>query len=234
MRQAPGRHKGASPRAWYGFENRGVLMGVSRAEFEKIVKDMQSKGTPLTMPNLLVRTELPRAQIEEWLDAMQRDVRFVPKKKDDPKADAAKKGAPRVSDDNADEGDADEGGGFASLKKELLGEMVKSRLGIGEKSVESTRARRQVRTGGILGLALPPAGLIYSAPIPIAVLGTAAYLALAWFGLKTFVYGGLYIVILLHLAGAVLGAGYAWRFNRKGKRAALVPRESRAKRARGD
>ena len=44
---------------------------VNREEFERIVRAMRAEGVPLTMPNLMLRTELPRATIERWLEEVE-------------------------------------------------------------------------------------------------------------------------------------------------------------------
>jgi hypothetical protein len=187
---------------------------MDRQEFERTVKAMQNEGVPLTMANLLVRTELPRATIESWLDDMQRDIKVAP-------------APPRPT--KTAEGDAEDGDGLfgraKALKRELLAEAVKSQLGVTERS-DVVRPKRDMKVGGTLGLVLPPAGLLYSAPVTVGALGSIVYLALAWLSWKFFALGGLYLLSILHLTGGFLGAAYAWRFNRKGKRTPLLPRKS--------
>jgi hypothetical protein len=166
------------------------------------------------MANLLVRTELPRATIESWLDEMQRDikVRPAPPRDDADGSPASKKGDGSLADR------------AKALKSELLAEAVKSQLGVGKDSaVAAGRPRRDIKLGGVIGVILPPAGLIYSAPMRIGAIGTVAYLVLAWLSWKFFALGGLYLLTMMHAAGGVLGAAYAWRFNRKGRRTNLLP-----------
>lgn len=188
---------------------------MDREEFRRTVKKMQDEGVPLSMANLMVRTELPRATIESWLDEMQRDIKDVlpPPPK------------PAVRADGDGDGEASDGGivdRAKALKRELLSEAVKSQLGVGNARA-SGKPRRDVKLGGILGLVLPPAGLLYAAPMKIAITGTVAYLALSVVAWKLLFLGGFYLISLMHVAGAVLGVGYAWRFNRKGKRTNLLP-----------
>jgi hypothetical protein len=65
---------------------------MTRDEFEKAVRAMKSEGVPLTMPNLLLRTELPRAVIETWLAEMDRPADAPPPS---PPADGPSYGPPR-------------------------------------------------------------------------------------------------------------------------------------------
>jgi hypothetical protein len=183
---------------------------MTRQEFERVVRGMQDEGVPLTMANLLVRTELPRAQIETWLDEMQRAPRFAPPPK--PTAEAEPPPAEGVL------------GRAEALKRELMGEVLKARLGVGGERAMPGRPRREVKLGGVLGLLFPPLGLLYAAPWSTAVVGSLGYLVLAWLALKLALLGGLFGLLLpLHLVGGVLGAGYAWRFNRRGQRTPLLP-----------
>ncbi len=169
----------------------------------------------------MVRTELPRATIEEWLDAMQRDVKF-------PKPPASAAGG-ADDDDAVDEAGSSGGGGKSiadrakALRNELTGDALKARIGLGGGDGASKTPKRRIKQGAVLGLAMPPAGLIYSAPWKMSAVGTAAYAAAAYVSLMIPMIGIPYILIPLHVAGGVLGAGYAWRFNRKGKRAPLLP-----------
>jgi hypothetical protein len=197
---------------------------MTRQEFERTVRAMQDEGVPLTMANLLVRTELPRAQIEEWLDAMQRDVKFeVPGK--------APEAAEKERDEGRPSGVMDRA---QALKREVVGEVIRSRLGVpSEEASAAGRPRRDVKVGAALGFLLPPLGLAYSAPWATAAVGTVAYLALVWLSIKlSWLFGLVGFFLPLHLVGGILGAGYAWRFNRKGRRTPLLP--SGTKKSRGE
>lgn len=187
---------------------------MTREEFEQTVREMQNEGVPITMANLMVRTELPRAQIETWLDAMQRDVRFKPPARPTDKSenDAEVKGGSIIDRARA-------------LEREVLGEAasaaIKSKLGLS--GDEEKKSKRDLKRGAVLGAALPPAGLLYSAPWKVGAGGTAVYAVLAWLAITFPMIGIPYVLIPLHLVGGVLGGAYAWRYNRCGKRAPLLP-----------
>ena len=187
---------------------------VTRDQFRQIVRKMQDEGVALTMANLMVRTELPRATIEDWLDDLQRGASFA---KPEPAAAAA-------NDTNAAEHRDGLRDRAKSLKSEVLSELVKKQLGMGTAAERNKGPKRELRVGGVLGLVLPPVGLAYSAPWPAAVAGSAIYVTLAALAMIFPVLGIPYVLIPMHLVGGVAGAAYAWRFNRAGKRTPLLPK----------
>lgn len=208
---------------------------MTRDEFRRVVKKMQDEGVALSMANLMVRTELPRAQIERLLEEVQGDASLdMPssgkaKDKDKPKA----KEKSRKDEDEED--DEDDGPSLQeraeALKNSVLGAAVKQQLGIKDEDESKELAagpKRSVKSGALMGLLLPPLGLGYSAPWKIAVPLSAGYLGLAviyYYFLNIPVVGMLIssLVMFAHVAGAVAGGGYAWRFNQKGRRANLFP-----------
>ncbi len=193
---------------------------VTRDQFRQIVRKMQDEGVPLSMANLMVRTELPRATIEEWLDDVQRGASFA--KPERPAAEKADR------DGKAGEKSRGERGGLKgmakSLKAEVVGDLVKSQLGLSEKGTKDPDTKRELKVGGVLGLVLPPVGLVYSAPWTVAAAGTALYAALVWLALLFPMIGIPYVLIPMHLVGGLAGAAYAWRYNRAGKRTPLLPK----------
>jgi hypothetical protein len=198
---------------------------VTRDQFRQIVRKMQDEGVPLTMANLMVRTELPRATIEDWLDDLQRGATFA--KPERPPASEASGDESRASEkrggDGAVQGLRDRA---KSLKSEVLTDVVKKQLGM---STATNRGpQRQLKLGATLGLVLPPAGLAYSAPITTAVAGTVVYAALLTIAMMFPFLGIPYVLIPLHLLGGAAGFAYAWRFNRAGKRTPLLPKGERA------
>ena len=58
-------------------------MALTKHEFYELVEMMRRNKVPLTMPNLMVRTELPRHVIQEWLDDMH-DEQMIKAKKEKP------------------------------------------------------------------------------------------------------------------------------------------------------
>ena len=62
-----------------------------------------------------------------------------------------------------------------------------------------------------------------------SVLGSVVYLILVIGSQKIPLVGGLlgtYVLLALHLVGVFLGLGYAFRYNRNGKRMTLLPKSS--------
>ena len=119
------------------------------------------------------------------------------------------------------------------LKDEVIGDAakaaVKERLGLGgdEEPVRvhgaTKRPQKDLRVGAGLGLVGGPLGLFYAAPYPVAIATSAAYVA-ALVGLNFIpVVGSMlvaYLLPIVHLTSAAAGAGYTWRYNRAGRRAA--------------
>ena len=202
---------------------------MTREEFERTVRAMKSEGVALSMPNLMVRTELPRHVIEDWLEEMDDPRRKAPTKVD------GKLTKPRRDGDNPDAADA-----IFQRVNELKDEFVKGaakaavreKLGLGDDDEESVHGARvkpskDLRVGGGLGLVLGPFGFFYAAPYPVAILASLAYVAVGVgvnfipvFGAALFAY----MVPLVHIGSGIASAGYTWRYNRSGKRAALLPK----------
>lgn len=217
-------------------ESEGEAM--SREEFEKVVKAMQSEGVALSMPNLMVRTELPRAVIEEWLAELERGG-TAPGTEG---ASRARRGDARDTTRTAVGEALDELEKLKSradgLRKEIVDKatekVVKETLGVdlglggaGRKRKKvSPRSQKDLRIAGLLGLLGGPFGFFYAAPMLTAGLVSALYLV-ALVGLNFVPLLGtailMYAVPIVHLASAVVSAAYAWRYNRSGKRGALIP-----------
>jgi len=198
---------------------------MSREEFERVVRAMRAEGVALSMPNLMVRTELPRHTIQDWLDDLDK-----PKKEDDATASsktAAGKGVDAI--DQLRES-------ISALKdrvvKDAATKVVREKLGLGDEpsprrsSSKAKGPRRDLRVAAGLGLLGGPFGLLYAAPLLTAGVASALYLAVVLVLLFVPLIGAaflFYLVPLVHLACAALGPAYAWRFNRVGARSALLP-----------
>lgn len=211
---------------------------MSRDEFEKTVRAMRAEGVPLTMPNLMLRTELPRSTIEEWLEDLEQSERR-------PSAKAAAKPSPKtaVKDKDDDEGAPNILNRMNDLKNEIVKNAataaVKEKLGIPDDEEDedddhihgSARARdlKDLRWGAGLGLVAGPLGLFYSAPYQVAGVASAIYLAGIFLLRLVPVVGSAflaYLIPLIHIGCAVAGAAYTWRYNRTGRRSALMPASS--------
>lgn len=203
---------------------------ISKEEFAKIVKEMQASGKPVTVRNLMVQTELPRATVEQWLEDLQGNADLVPKA--EPKKAPAEQDAPRKKVKEKTRGEDDESifSQVNALKDQVVGDVVKSQLGIKEKPEADDANKKSIATGAGLGLLFPPAAFAYAAPLLEGLLGSLIYIAVAFVsyyidkipGLGRMITTPLFLV--LHLAGALAGLAYAFRYNRNGKRMALLPK----------
>jgi hypothetical protein len=203
---------------------------ISKEEFAKIVKDMQASGKPLTVRNLMVQTELPRATVEQWLEDLQGNADLVPKA--EPKKAPTEQDAPRKKLKEKTRGEDDESifSQVNALKDQVVGDVVKSQLGIKDKSEQDPTNKKSIATGAILGLLFPPAAFAYAAPILEGLLGGVIYFAFAFIsyyidkipGLGRMITTPLFLA--LHLVGAAAGLAYAFRYNRNGKRVPLLPK----------
>ena len=195
---------------------------MTREQFEKTVLAMRAEGVPLTMPNLMLRTELPRGVIEDWLDDINRIERAAQRAKARGDAVATAAAGARSLRDELDD-----------LRKKVVEEatarVVEKKLGWedskaphGEKGPE-----KDLRWALGLGLVGGPFGLFYAAPLLVAGAVSAVY-ALTAMALLFLPGLGLMLLFYLlppvHFACALAGAAYAWRYNRTGSRSALFPR----------
>ena len=217
---------------------------MTRDEFEKAVRAMKSEGVPLTMPNLLLRTELPRAVIETWLAEMDRPPDAPPPS---PPADASRQDQPTAAGEALDEL-AQLRQRVDRLRKGLVDKavdkatehVVSKRLGLDDDAPPATARRegnartKDLRIAAALGLFFGPFGLFYAAPHLTAGLAAAVYVLAIVVLQFVPLLGSAFLAYLLpvaHLAACVASAAFAWRYNRSGKRAALFPSEVRRDRA---
>ena len=196
---------------------------MTREEFERTVRAMKTEGVSLSMPNLMLRTELPRHLIEDWLEDMAEAERRPPsaaKSKDDAKANSPADDLLRKVNKLKDEV-------FENAAKAA----VKERLGLDDEEPvrvhgATKRPQKDLRVGAGLGLVAGPLGFFYAAPYPVAIAASLAYVA-GLVGLNFIPVVGTmlvaYLVPIVHLSSAVAGAGYTWRYNRTGRRTALLP-----------
>lgn len=207
---------------------------MTREEFERTVRAMKAEGLSLSMPNLMLRTELPRHVIEDWLEEMdERERNPAPPASKTSKGSKGSKGErePDVAEDLMKK--------VTDLKDEFVKNAakaaVKEKLGIDDdedvQRVHGTPKNvKDLRVGAGLGLVLGPFGFFYAAPYPVAIATSLAYVAAA-VGLNFIpVVGSVifaYVVPLVHLSSAVASAGYTWRYNRSGRRAALLPKNDK-------
>ncbi len=193
---------------------------MTRAEFEKVVRAMRAEGVTLSMPNLMVRTELPRHLIEEWLEALD-----APPTQD-PGAQGktvAGKGVDVVANLRDTVGALKD-----KVVREAATRVVKDRLGLDDPPSRSRDKgpQRDLRVAAVLGLLFGPFGLFFAAPWLTAALASLAYAVVVTALFFIPLLGTVlltYTVPIVHLVCAVLAPIYAWRFNRVGARSPLLP-----------
>ncbi|HMU39838.1 MAG TPA: hypothetical protein PKE31_12600 [Pseudomonadota bacterium] len=108
-----------------------------------------------------------------------------------------------------------------ALKDEVENKLVKTALRKLPETLPladgSLRGEKNVAVGGALGL-LGPLGWFYAAPLKEAALGSAAFLLLWWIS-KWLVFGFSWLLLP---ASALMGALYAYKYNREGRRSGLL------------
>ena len=83
---------------------------------------------------------------------------------------------------------------------------------------------KNVAVAGLLGL-LGPMGWFYAAPLREAGLATAAFMLVYWLVPHLILYP---LMTLLLPASALVGAAYAWKHNRSGRRSGLFTEDESA------
>jgi hypothetical protein len=200
---------------------------ISKEEFAKVVKAMQAEGKPLTVRNLMIQTELPRATVEQWLEELQENADLVPKAEPKKKPEQAPTKGAKVKEKVLGQEEESIFSRASALKDQVVGDVVKSQLGLDAKEKTAGDQKKSIATGAILGLIFPPAAFAYAAPLLEGILASVIYLAVAIGIQKIPIIGGLlgiYVVLALNLLGAFMGLAYAFRYNRNGKRMPLLPK----------
>lgn len=206
---------------------------MTREEFDKTVLAMRAEGVALTMPNLMLRTELPRGVIEDWLEDLDRIERKAqreakpsgktpPHTPISPNSSSHAKARQKTLGEELDEL-------RRSLFEEAAARIVDKKLGWEHPKAppNETHRAKDLRWALGLGLLLGPFGLFYSAPFVVAAIASALYAVTT--AALLFVPGlGLMLLFYLlpptHFICAMATAAYAWRYNRAGSRSALFPR----------
>lgn len=55
-------------------------MSIDKKEFRRIITTMREEKVPLSLPNIMVRTELPRETVLQWLEELDQDLPETPKR----------------------------------------------------------------------------------------------------------------------------------------------------------
>lgn len=197
---------------------------MDRDRFEAEVVALASDGVPVTVANVAARTRLPMRKAESMLDDMLRGGHLDSDIDESEgvivyrvKGLTAKKGRTRVAVDGLDD--------LQSRAMRSAGEvLVRQTASRAKKAIleKPEDGKKSLLYGALFGL-LGPIGLAYAAPWLTVVVSTVIY-AVLW---KIPVINHLlsFFLIFIHLATALLGAAYAFRYNQTGKRSSLLPPE---------
>lgn len=210
-----------------------VVDVITKDEFAKIVKRMQDAGRPVTVRNLMIETELPRATVEEWLEDVQGNAGLVPKA-EPKKVEADEPSKKKKVKEKSKDDDESIFSRASALKDQVVGDVVKSQLGLKEESAASKgEDKKSIATGAILGAVFPPAAFAYAAPLLEGILASVIYIVIAgatYYIDKLPFIGKIFttpVLLITHLLGLVMGLAYAFRYNRNGKRMPLLPKSSK-------
>jgi hypothetical protein len=201
--------------------------------FESAVIALASEGVALTVANVAARTGVAPRKAEAMLDEMVRthNLESDVDEKQGVIVYRVRGLSPNVKRVRVAEAESRRARGVDDVKRDLAmaaGEVMVRQAATRAKDVVLAKPKegeKSIALGGLLGL-LGPWGLAYSAPWVTVLLTSAAYIvALNIPIIRTIV--GMFAVII-HVACALAGLAYAWRFNQNGKRTPLLPPERKA------
>jgi hypothetical protein len=206
---------------------------VSAEDVERRILELwMTTRIPLTRANLQFLTGAPRKKLEGWLeqmvvaDVLDADVddrgEIVYSVRG---ADRSPSGPATIAElERLDKARRSARSTLAEKAAAKAGAMVLSQK-LGETALASPGpARKSLAGSAILSFVLGPIGWLYAGPWKTAV-PAAAGTAAAWMILPHFLLAPFYGIALP--ASAAIGALYAWRFNRHGKRTPILPEEKK-------
>jgi hypothetical protein len=206
-------------------EPRYTAAHMDRDRFEQEVLALAGEGTKLTVANVAARTKLPLRKAETMLDDLVKaghaesdideDVGVIVYRV----RGLSPKGRVRLEDAVGDARDRAMRAASEVIVKQAASRAKATLLAApraGEKSI---------LIGAVLGLFLGPLGLLYAAPWATAIIASAVYMLAWWLPLVKWIMGA--VALAVHVGSALASAGYVWRFNQQGKRAPLLPPDTR-------
>jgi hypothetical protein len=213
-------------------------------EFNEIAAAMEAEGTPLTLANLLIRTELPKHRIKDFLKEYRNP---TPKPIDPLEAPVPPVEILPLADSKltlVGKGVTAIGGivsgatfGVAGAAKGLKDRVFTRKDETDDKEAEVDEnapqaddedtfdfifrpAKRNVGVGMAVGFIGGPLGFFYSAPWVVAIASTLAYFAVAVALYHVPVVGKTtllpYVLSVTHLVCAFASGYFSWQFNRNG------------------
>jgi hypothetical protein len=199
---------------------------MSQQEFEARVLEMwMNTRIPLTRANLMAYTKAPRKRMERWLDEMIAEGVVEVDSDDEGEMVWTVRGAVRPASGPTSMGELEK---VASLRAELghartaltlatrAGGLALRRGGSGREGEE-----KSVAASAVLSLIFGPLGWLYAAPLRESVPAIIAYFML-FFWLPVIHFFLYPLLPVVHVAAALAGAAYAWRYNERGERSSLA------------
>ncbi len=205
-------------------------------DFRDAVNELADSGTRVTKGNVALRLKIEPATAGTMLDRMTREGRLeldIDERSGEifyvmgRARGTADEDRPRPRSDGksalAEIGKALDGDPLAKAKIGLGAALAMGKAGSGGIAL-APEQRRKLGLGILLGGLLPGIGLFYTAPLPVAVGASVAFiLCFKVIGLIPILSSFLIIpfVAVCAVASAVLGGLYTWQYNQTGKRTPL-------------
>lgn len=169
---------------------------------------------PLTRANVMAYTKAPRQEVTDYLDEMVKDSLLAVDSDDDGELLWTVRGSKRPARglDTLAEVDS-----LARLSAEV--DRPEAPLATREQGLAPMRERKSVIASGALSFFLGPLGWLYAAPLKEALPVLVVYLVVASLVPKLIL---IQILRPLLPISAILGMVYAWRYNRHGRRMAIL------------
>ncbi len=208
--------------------NISLLMDIGKFE-QQLLHLWMTTRVPLTRANIQFYVKEPRKKIEAWLQKLVTDG-VLDFDSDDAGevlwtvqgADRPKTGVTSITDlvklnelrGSTPSSALARSAGSGLARRAWPGMRDLTRVGEGEKSLIAS---------GALSFVLGPLGWLYAAPLQEAAPAIVVYLLLCSFLPHLLL---LPLLGLIHPLSTVIGAAYAWRYNQKGARTPLLPKDT--------
>ncbi len=207
---------------------------MDRDQFESEVLALAAEGTKVTVANVAVRTRLPPRKVEAMLDDM---VRHGHIHSDIDEADAVvvytvKGLSPKVARKVTAQREREAYDDLQDRAMRSAGQVLVKQAATRAKGVimaKPAAGEKSILYGGLFGL-LGPIGLAYAAPWLHVLVTTAIYVVAFSLPVVRSIAG--FFLLPIHIVTVFLGMAYAWRFNKEGKRAPILPPEEEPKQLR--
>jgi hypothetical protein len=194
------------------------------AAFERRVVDLWARTRlPLTRANLMATTGAPRAKLDGWLDAMVKDGLLELDSDDEGELLWTVRGAKRAPTGLAS---LDQVLRMNALGREADAEVSQRGLAVRARGDAVVADKKSVLASGLLSFLFGPFGLLYAAPLKVALPAVGAWV-LACAIIPTFIL--IYVMGALSPIFAVAGVLYALGYNLAGERVTIFGRDEDGK-----